>query len=281
MPDSILKTIFDSVQYKATLRMLGRADEIDKLGIMTGFGELDRLLNGMLPGQLIILAGRPGTGKTALMLNIAEFVSLRNNDNCVIFSLEMTKEELAHRLFSSLTNVPSINLKKGLVDNDQIAKMQSVLSRLHCNSLYIHDKSGLNLEAMRERLTSIQEQMPVRAVFIDYLQLMKDKSTTTRYMEITNITRGLKCMAKEFKVPIICLSQLSRSVEKRDNKMPVLSDLRDSGSIEEDADCVLLINKRFMTDSNIQLFLAKNRHGKTGVVNLHFNSDICKFRPVI
>lgn len=280
MPDSILKTIFDSVQYKATLRMLGRADEIDKLGIMTGFGELDRLLNGMLPGQLIILAGRPGTGKTALMLNIAEFVSLRNNDNCVIFSLEMTKEELAHRLFSSLTNVPSINLKKGLVDNDQIAKMQSVLSRLHCNSLYIHDKSGLNLEAMRERLTSIQEQMPVRAVFIDYLQLMKDKSTT-RYMEITNITRGLKCMAKEFKVPIICLSQLSRSVEKRDNKMPVLSDLRDSGSIEEDADCVLLINKRFMTDSNIQLFLAKNRHGKTGVVNLHFNSDICKFRPVI
>lgn len=263
--------------------MMGRADEIDKqLGLMTGFNELDMLLNGMLAGQLIILAGRPGTGKTALMLNIAEFISLRNNDPSLIFSLEMTKEELAHRIFSAITGVAGINLKQGLVSSDQLAEMKQILDGIHQNSLYMNDCSGLTLDKIREKLVDLSQdkgKRPIKAVFIDYLQLIKDRSQS-RYMEITNITRGLKCLAKEFKVPIICLSQLSRSVEKRENKTPMLSDLRDSGSIEEDADCVLLINKPYISDNKIQLYLAKNRHGKTGVINLYFNAEICKFRSV-
>jgi replicative DNA helicase len=259
-------------------------------GLRSGFQDLDSIIQGFQKSDLIIIAGRPSMGKTALSLNILINVIKYSKLPILFFSLEMSKEQIMYRLLAMETNVNQMRLRNGkLSQNDwiKVNKMVNILSKL---PLFIDDTSDLSVQNIRSKIKTLMfEQTQVGLVIIDYLQLMQNSrlKVENRVQELSQITRSLKIIAREFNIPIIALSQLSRNVENRVEKRPMLSDLRESGSIEQDADLVLMLYRKQSYNSNnsdqsndIELIIAKQRNGPIGSVKLQFDEKINKFSNI-
>ena len=278
-------------------------------GIPTGFTDLDRLLGGFHKTDLLILAGRPSMGKTALATNISfKMVNARSMDdenkkNVVgFFSLEMSSEQLATRILAEDSSISSEKIRRGQLNSNDLQKIVKSSQTLGDLSLYIDDSPNLSISALRTRARRLKRKHGLDAVIIDYLQLIRPSLARpdNRVLEIAEMTRNLKALAKELDMPVLCLSQLSRQVEQRDDKRPQLSDLRESGAIEQDADVVMFIyREEYYTERKepspgtedyqkwqekmgkihnvAEVLVAKQRHGPIGKVNLHFEGSITKF----
>lgn len=255
--------------------------------IPTGISDLDRTITGLSRSDLILLAARPGMGKTSFALNIAKNAALKEKKKVAFFSLEMTREQLTSRLLSSESSVHGTKLKTGILEDDEWARLIEAGDTLSKLELYLDDTPGITVPQMKAKLRRLRN---IDLVLIDYLQLMSSsKRIDNRVQEISDITRSLKCMAKELNVPVVLLSQLSRASEQRAEHRPLLSDLRDSGSIEQDADIVLFLyredyynNSSDMIDENInknsgECIVAKNRHGETRTVPLYWEGEFMRF----
>ena len=269
----------------------------DVTGLHTGFTDFDRMTSGLQKGELIIVAARPSMGKTALAINIAENAAVQYQSTVAIFSLEMSKESLLRRMLASRAEVDQRKLQTGFIPREDQAKLQNALGLLVESKIYIDDSAGSSLAEMRAKARRLsQNKGGLDLIVIDYLQLMSaslpgvKKGYENRVQEVSAISRGLKAMAKELKVPVVALSQLSRSNEKRDDKRPMLSDLRESGSIEQDADVVIFIHRDAYykrgddlsaeEKAQSEIIIAKQRNGPTGTVQMHFNSSFTRFTCV-
>lgn len=259
-------------------------------GLTTGFGDLDNITEGFHPTQLIIVAARPAVGKTAFALNIACAAAKNTKKNIAIFSLEMPAEQLIMRMISSLGQVDNKKLQTGKLENDDWRRINEAMSQLADTNLYFHDAGGVTAAEIRAKCRKLATQGEgLGLVIIDYLQLIDSSSkySGSRQQEVSEISRSLKTLALELEVPVIALSQLSRSVEKREDKKPVLSDLRESGSIEQDADIVAALHAPDVeapVDDSIptplQIILLKHRNGPTGVVDLLFKKKTSTFLSI-
>ena len=262
-------------------------------GLASGFYDLDSLTQGFQKSDLIIIAGRPSMGKTALGLNIASNVIKTAKLPVLFFSLEMSKEQIMYRLLAMETNINQMRLKTGELDQNDWLKLNKIIKILAKFPLFIDDTFDLSIQDIRSKIkTIIFEQNQIGLIIIDYLQLMQNSKLKieNRVQELSQITRSLKIIAREFNIPIIGLSQLSRNVENRIDKKPILSDLRESGSIEQDADLVLLLyqnkiinsqqsslNKLNESSNIIELIIAKHRNGPVGTIRLKFDEQRTKF----
>lgn len=263
---------------------LGKISGPDKdkyVGARTGFTLLDSITSGLNKSDLIIIAARPGMGKTSFAMNIATNVARRSEKEVVTFNLEMSKEQLATRILSTEALVESHNLRNGRISGDDWVKLAVSAGYLSTLPLYIDDTASMTVQQMKAKLRRTKN---LGLVIIDYLQLMESTSKSdNRVVVISEITRQLKVMAKELNVPVILLSQLSRAVESRTDKRPMLSDLRESGSIEQDADIVLFLyreayyNKESPKQNISECIVAKNRHGETGTVELIWDGQFTRF----
>lgn len=267
---------------------LGRKSGPDKekyVGAKSGFSDLDHVITGLNKSDLIIVAARPAMGKSVFALNLATNFARHNRDmEAVIFSLEMSKEQNVTRMLSSESFVELDYLMKGNISGDQWTKLAQGAESLSGMNIYLDDSAGITVPQMKAKLRRMKN---LGLVIIDYLQLMNSgRRIDNRVNEISEITRQLKLMAKELNVPVITLSQLSRAVESRTDKRPMLSDLRESGSIEQDADIVMFLyrdayyNKDTAEPALAECIVAKNRHGETGTVNLRFNGQYQLFSGV-
>ena len=254
-------------------------------GISTGLSDLDRVIMGLNKSDLILLAARPGMGKTSFALNIAQHVALKEEKKVAFFSLEMTKEQLTSRILSMESMVQSQKLRLGNLNENEWERLIEAGDRLSKSQIYIDDTPAMTIPEMKSKLRRLNK---VDLVLIDYLQLMSSaKRIDNRVQEISEITRNLKIMAKELDVPVVTLSQLSRASEQRADHRPVLSDLRDSGSIEQDADIVLFLYREgYYPSANVdentnmnngECIVAKNRHGETRSVPLFWQGEFMKF----
>ena len=255
-------------------------------GLASGFYDLDSLTQGFQKSDLIILAGRPSMGKTAFILNITENILKSYKLPIIFFSLEMSKEQLIYRLLSNETGVSQTRLKLGNLYKEDWNNLKNSIQLYSKLPFFINDESELTISDIRSKIKKIIfEQSQIGLIVIDYLQLLLNSKikTENRVQELSQITRALKGIAKEFQIPIIALSQLSRNVENRINKRPILSDLRESGSIEQDADLVLMLYRENYYNSTTEkitpaeLIISKHRNGPLGIVNLTFQSDPTKF----
>lgn len=254
-------------------------------GIPTGFSDLDNIITGLRPGTLTILAARPAMGKTALALNIIADVAIRRQIPSAIFSLEMTATELATRIISAQARVDSSCIKKGVLSDAQWDSIMNSIEKMHDSPLFIDDGSGITISTLRDRARRLQMQRGIKFIVVDYLQLLTSgsKRVQNREQEVADIARGLKNLSKELSVPVLALAQLNRSVESRSDKHPFLSDLRESGSIEQDADNILFIHRPAYYDKSLgednvaEIMIAKQRNGATGSVNLHWNGKLTEF----
>lgn len=260
-------------------------------GLSTGFVGLDKITTGLHEGNLIILAARPAMGKTALALNIAKHVATMERKPAVIFSLEMGAEELIERIVASEGMVPGYHLKTGNLSTDEWKRLVQAQSNLYDTPIFVDDTAGIRISEIRSKARKLSQEMgSLGIIIIDYLQLITGSKGENRQQIVSEISRELKILAKDLRVPVIALSQLSRSVEQRQDKRPMLSDLRESGSIEQDADIVAFLYRdayyqKEQADSqeanNItELILEKNRHGSLGTVKLYFHKEYTKFSSV-
>lgn len=279
------------------------------VGVSTGLVDVDRWLGGLHPSDLLIIAGRPSMGKTALATNIAfnaaQMLASKPSDGAAVafFSLEMSAEQLAMRILASESSISSDKIRRGSIRQEDFPKFIEVSRRINSLQLFIDDTPGLGLSALRNRARRLKRQHNIGLIVIDYLQLIEassKKSSDSRVQEVSTITRALKGIAKELDVPVLALSQLSRAVEQRDDKRPQLSDLRESGSIEQDADVVMFVYREEYyearkepkegTDEHYawqqkmnsiynqaELIIAKQRHGPVGTIRLFFDGQLTKF----
>jgi replicative DNA helicase len=270
----------------------------DVTGLETHFTDFDRMTSGLQKGELIIIAARPSMGKTALALNIAQNSAVRDGKVIAIFSLEMNKESLLRRMLASQASVDQRKLQTGFIPRDDQQKLNSALELLVESRIYIDDSAGSSIAEMRAKARRLKQNAGgLDLIMIDYLQLMSAtlpgagrKGYENRVQEVSAISRGLKAMAKELQVPVVALSQLSRNSERRDDKRPMLSDLRESGSIEQDADVVAFIHREayYNRDEEMskdekaksEIIIAKQRNGPTGTVHMHFSSEFTRFEGV-
>lgn len=256
-------------------------------GTPTGFGDLDNVLVGMAPGDLVLVGARPAMGKTAFCLNIGTNVARRTKKTVAIFSLEMSAEQLVTRMLSSEGMINSHNLRTGKLSPEEWNQLATTSAALSDCKILIDDTTGITVSGMKAKLRRVKN---LGLVIVDYLQLMQgERHTDNRVNEVADISRGLKLLGKELKVPVLCCAQLSRASEKRDSKVPQLSDLRDSGSIEQDADVVMFLHRPEYygeqgKDANGQtvmnlanVVIAKNRHGETKTVNMRFIGAYTRF----
>lgn len=256
------------------------------LGLPTGFVDLDRITSGFQNSDLIILAARPSMGKTAFVLNIATDVASRQKKNVALFSLEMSKESLVQRIICSDAEIDANKLKTGNLHDNEWKKLMRSLGRLDEANLFIDDTPGMGPMELRSKARKLKVEKKLDLIIVDYLQLMHGtkKNSENRTQEISEIARSLKSIARELEVPLIALSQLSRSIEQRTDKLPKLSDLRESGEIEQTADIVMFIHREDFYDHNsgpnslADIIVAKHRNGPTGRAQLVFQKDITKFR---
>lgn len=256
-------------------------------GLTSGFYDLDSITQGFQKSDLIIIAGRPSMGKTALCLNIALNVIKKYECPILFFSLEMSKEQVIYRILANEIEISNTRLKTGQIYENDWAQINQTVKNLSALPLFINDMPNLSVQEIRAKVQKIVfEQKNIGLIIIDYLQLMQNSKMQgdNRVQELAQITRGLKSIAREFQVPLITLSQLSRSVENRINKRPILSDLRESGSIEQDADLVLMLYRDSYYNSTVseidltELIIAKHRNGPIGTVNLSFEEKYTKFK---
>lgn len=260
-------------------------------GLSTGFVGLDKITTGLYDGNLIILAARPAMGKTALALNIAKHVATVERKPAVIFSLEMGAEELIERMLASEGMVPAYHLKTGNLSTDEWKRLVQAQNNLYDAPIFVDDTAGIRISEIRSNARKLDQEMGgLGVIIIDYLQLITGAKGENRQQIVSEISRELKILAKDLKVPVIALSQLSRAVEQRQDKRPMLADLRESGSIEQDADIVAFLYReayyqKEQGDSQeannvTELILEKNRHGSLGAVKLYFHKEYTKFSSV-
>ena len=300
--DNAEKTLFDVSQkhlrqnFVSIKDVLAESfDRLDSLhidkdsirGIPTGFNGIDNVLAGLQKSDLIILAARPSMGKTSLALNIAQNVATKQGVPVGIFSLEMSKEQLIDRLLASEAGIDSWKLRTGNLEDKDFEKINKAMGILAEAPLYIDDSAMANVMEMRTKARRLQSEHDLGLIVIDYLQLMSGRAgSDNRVQEISEISRGLKGLARELNVPVIALSQLSRSVEQRNPKIPQLSDLRESGSIEQDADVVMFIyredyyEKETEKKNIAEVLIKKHRNGPTGDVELFFQPEQTLFRSI-
>lgn len=255
-------------------------------GLQTGYGAVDNILTGLQPSDLIILAARPSMGKTALALNIAQNVAIKGKTVGII-SLEMSKDQLVERLFISLLGVDSWKMKSGRLTQEDFMRMGQVMDQLNRCKIFIDDSSGASIAELRAKARRLQMEHGLDILIVDYLQLMSiahnSSASVNRVQEISEISRSLKGLARELHIPILALSQLSRAVESRPVKIPQLSDLRESGAIEQDADVVLMMYREDYYEEDTDrvgltdIYVRKHRHGMTGRIELLFKKEQMKF----
>ena len=293
------KKIFDLVQNRGNEEfvpirqvVLNAIEKIEKAsrtqgsvtGIPTGFIDLDYKMSGFQPSDLILVAARPSMGKTAFVLNIAQYMAFHNDVTTAIFSLEMSKEQLVNRLLALESKVDSQNIRTGNLEDEEWAKLIEGANIIGKSHLIIDDKPGISISELRSKCRKYKMEHNLGIIFIDYLQLMTGSGRSeSRQQEISEISRSLKALARELNVPVVALSQLSRAVEQRPDHRPMLSDLRESGAIEQDADVVMFIyrddyyNKDSENKNIAEIIIAKQRNGPIGTVNLVWMPNYTKF----
>ncbi len=273
-------------RYEKFAEMHESEDEDAIKGVPTGFASLDFKLSGFQPSDLIIIAARPSMGKTALALNFAQNAAMKHGKSIGIFSLEMSKEQLVDRLFASMLGVDSWKLQKGKLDERDFQNMGPIMDGLSKANIFIDDSMGASIAELRAKARRLQMEHGLDMIIIDFLQLMTTGVAGhigNRVQEISEISRSLKMLGRELKIPIIALSQLSRAVESRPGNIPALSDLRESGSIEQDADVVLMLYREdyYEEDSDragiTDIYIRKHRNGPTGRVELMFKKEQMRF----
>jgi replicative DNA helicase len=267
--------------------LYGRDNHSDVTGMATGFTDLDRMTSGLQPGDLVIVAGRPSMGKTAFSINIAENVALESNKPVAIFSMEMGASQLAMRMLGSVGKLNQHDLRTGRLQDDDWGRLTHALGKLNDAPIYIDESAALSALELRARSRRLHRQNDgLGLIVVDYLQLMSSnagKNSENRATEISEISRSLKALAKELHVPVIALSQLNRSLEQRPNKRPVMSDLRESGAIEQDADLILFIYRDEVYNSDspdkgkAEIIIGKQRNGPIGKVELAFRGEYTRF----
>lgn len=264
-----------------------RLDELSKKsgslrGVPSGFTDLDNCLAGMQDSNLIILAARPGMGKTAFSLNIAQYASVVAKVPVGYFSLEMSKEELVDRMLVSQADIDAWRLKTGKLTPSDFEKLSEAMGILAEAPLYIDDTPGISVLEMRTKARRLKSEHNVGLIFVDYLQLVKGRNLENRVQEVAEISQGMKNLARELKIPVVAMSQLSRSIEHRGaGSQPQLSDLRESGSIEQDADVVMFLYREDSEDlSSVKLNIAKHRNGALRTIDLRFKGDRVRFYGV-
>lgn len=257
----------------------------DVTGIPTGFAELDRMTAGFQRNDLIIVAARPSVGKTAFALNIAQNVGTKTDENVAIFSLEMGAEQLVMRMLCAEGNINAQNLRTGALTDEDWRKLTMAMGRLSNTGIYIDDTPGIRISEIRSKCRRLKQEHGLGMILIDYLQLIQGsgRHSENRQQEVSEISRSLKALARELEVPVIALSQLSRGVEQRQDKRPMMSDIRESGSIEQDADIVAFLYRDDYYDQEsenkniIEIIIAKQRNGPVGTVQLAFVKEFNKF----
>ncbi len=252
----------------------------DVIGLPSGLSDLDNLTLGFQPSDLIILAARPSVGKTSLGLNIARNVAIKADCTVIIFSLEMSREQVAQRLLCSESAINSQKLRSGFISgDDEWRRLSIALGRLGEAKIFIDDTPGISVMELRAKARRVKAEHGMGLVVIDYLQLMRARKQENRQQEISEISRSLKGLARELNVPVIAMSQLSRAVEQRQDRRPMLSDLRESGAIEQDADVVMFLytDPELEQSNAIELNVAKQRNGPTGSIKLFFSREVCRF----
>jgi replicative DNA helicase len=275
------------------VKLLDRVQEMadnpnDVTGVRTGFYDFDRMTAGLQPGDLIVLAARPSMGKTALAINIAEHVALNEGLPVAVFSMEMGAAQLAVRIVGSIGRIDQGHLRTGRLTDEEWPRLSEAIERLRTISLHIDESPGLNSSEVRANARRLSRQYgQLGLIVVDYLQLMSGNGgsdSENRATELGEISRGLKMLARELKCPVIALSQLNRSVEQRPDKRPMMSDLRESGAIEQDADIIMFIyrdeyyTKEACKEPGVaEVIIAKQRNGPTGTVKLAFLRNITKF----
>ena len=293
------KKIFELVQKRSSEEfvpiktvVLNAIEKIEKAsrskgnvtGIPTGFVDLDYKTSGFQPSDLILVAARPSMGKTAFVLNIAEYMAFRKDVTAAVFSLEMSKEQLVNRLLSLESKVDSQSIRTGNLEDEDWAKLIEGANIIGSSNLIIDDTPGISISELRSKCRKYKLEQNLGIIFIDYLQLMTGSGRSeSRQQEISEISRSLKALARELNVPVVALSQLSRAVEQRPDHRPMLSDLRESGAIEQDADVVMFIyrddyyNKDSENKNIAEIIIAKQRNGPIGTVNLVWLPNYTKF----
>lgn len=273
----VVNTLFSQIE-----SMQERRGEV--IGVPTGYHDLDELTGGLQPSDLIILAARPSVGKTSLALSLAYNVAFHANGTVAIFSLEMSREQLVQRMLAMHTGIDMQRLRTGNLRGEELSLAIEGLGVLSELPIYIEDTPGLSITDVRARARRLHSEVGITLVMIDYLQLMSGRRTDNRVQEVSDISRGLKALARELNVPVLALSQLSRAVEGRQNHVPMLSDLRESGSIEQDADIVMFIYREELYDKETdkkgiaEIHIAKHRNGPLGVIPLRFESRTTRFQ---
>jgi len=256
-------------------------------GVETGFLELDDMTNGLQNGEMIIIAARPSMGKTALALNMAEHLAATNKQPVAVFSLEMSKQQLAQRLLCSRSGVDSHKLRRNMLSGEDFGKLSLSVGELSEAPMFIDDTPGLSLLALRAKARRLAARHDIKAVYVDYMQLMSCPGSESRQQEVSSISRGIKALARELYIPVVCLSQLNRSSEGREGHKPRMSDLRESGAIEQDADVVMMLHREDYyhrgedgyEDSNVaELIITKQRNGPTGTIKLRFDGPTTRFQ---
>jgi replicative DNA helicase len=274
----VIREYYDRIEF-----LVEHPDET--LGVPTGFSDLDRLLGGLQPSDLIIIAARPGVGKTSLALSIASNAALKNNAVVAVFTLEMSADQVVQRMISANTGIDAQRLRLGRIEDlewEQFTRMSGVLSE---TAIFIDDTPSPSPMEIRAKARRLAAEYDLDLIIVDYLQLMQggDRRSENRVQEISYISRALKGLARELNVPVIALSQLSRAVEGRQDKRPVLSDLRESGSIEQDADVVMFIYREELYDEDTtrghvaDIIIAKHRNGPTDTISLQFEPRLTRF----
>lgn len=274
----VIKDYYDRIEF-----LVEHPDET--LGVPTGFADLDRLLGGLQPSDLIIIAARPGVGKSSLATTIAGNAALKSNSVVAIFTLEMSAEQLVQRMISSHTGIDSQRLRLGRLEDGEWVQFTRVSGTLSEAAIFIDDSPSPSPMEIRTKARRLAAEYDLDLIVVDYLQLMQagERRSENRVQEISYISRALKALARELNVPVLALSQLSRAVEARQDKKPQLSDLRESGSIEQDADIVMFIYRDEMYDENSEraniadIIVAKHRNGPTDTISLRFEPSLTKF----
>ena len=259
-------------------------------GVSTGFVDLDRMTNGLQKSDLIIVAARPAMGKSAFALNIAQYAALHDDRSVVIFSLEMSKEQLVMRMLCTEASVDSQRIKEGLLTDDEMIRLMDAAEPMQWSKIHIDDGGNATVASIRSKCRRLKARQGLDLVIVDYMQLMQGtgmggRKSDSRQQEVSDMTRAMKLLARELDVPIILLAQLNRGPETRSEHKPLISDLRESGSIEQDADMVLLLFREQVYDQNAdntsEVIIAKHRHGPIGTVYLAWQGEYTRFMNLV